>query len=185
MYTILVKIFVSLFVPKSKRLNVKMFLLSFWVQLSVRKRARHVGKNFACSYFFPVRVNKNTTIGDNVVINGLIVYGDGDVNIGSYIHMGGECVICSDNHNYEGNAIPFDETVIRKTVQIGDFSWLGARTIILPGTTIGEGAIIQAGSVVHGEIPPYSIAGGNPAKVFKMRDVEHFKKLKEEKKFFV
>ena len=55
--------------------------------------------------------------------------------------------------------------------------------MILPGTKIGEGAIIQGGSVVHGEIPPYAIAGGNPAKVFKYRDIEHFKKLKAEGKF--
>ncbi len=55
--------------------------------------------------------------------------------------------------------------------------------MILPGTKIGEGAIIQGGAVVHGEIPPYAIAGGNPAKVFKYRDIEHFKKLKAEGKF--
>ena len=50
---------------------------------------------------------------------------------------------------------------------------------------IGEGAIIQGGSVVHGEIPPCAIAGGNPAKVFKYRDIEHYNKLKNEKKFFL
>ena len=49
---------------------------------------------------------------------------------------------------------------------------------------IGEGAIIQAGAVVHGEIPPYAIVGGNPAKVFKYRDIEHFQKLKAEGKVF-
>ena len=64
---------------------------------------------------------------------------------------------------------------------ISDFAWIGARVIILPGSKIGEGAIIQAGAVVHGEIPPFSIAGGNPAKIFKMRDINHFKKLKSEK----
>ena len=46
--------------------------------------------------------------------------------------------------------------------------------ILLPGTTIGDGAIIQAGSVVHGEIPPLAIAGGNPAKVFAWRDKEKY-----------
>ena len=71
-----------------------------------------------------------------------------------------------------------------KDVTIDDFVWLGSRVTILPGTKIGEGAIIQAGSVVHGEIPPYAIAGGNPAKVFKYRDIEHFKKLKAEGRFY-
>ena len=61
--------------------------------------------------------------------------------------------------------------------------WIGDKVIILGGVTIGEGAIIQAGSVVVSNIPKYAIAGGHPAKVFSKRDVEHYKKLKQEKKF--
>jgi acetyltransferase-like isoleucine patch superfamily enzyme len=49
--------------------------------------------------------------------------------------------------------------------------------------TVGEGSIIQAGSVVVKDIPKYAIAGGHPAKVFKYRDIEHYKKLKMENKF--
>ena len=88
------------------------------------------------------------------------------------------------NHNYDkGDAIPYGRTYIKKDVVIGDFVWIGIQVILLPGTTIGEGAIIQAGAVVHGNIPAYAIAGGNPAKVFAQRDVEHFKRLKAEGKF--
>lgn len=54
----------------------------------------------------------------------------------------------------------------------------------IPGTKIGEGAIIQAGSVVHGEIPPCAIAGDNPAKVFAWRDKEHYEKLKSQGAYF-
>ena len=64
------------------------------------------------------------------------------------------------------HAIPYDETFKYKDVVIGDFVWIGSNVTILPGTTIGEGAIIQAGAVVHGEIPPCAIVGGNPAKDF-------------------
>ena len=88
------------------------------------------------------------------------------------------------NHNYDkGDAIPYGRTYIKKDVVIGDFVWIGIQVILLPGTTIGEGAIIQAGAVVHVNIPAYAIAGGNPAKVFAQRDVEHFKRLKAEGKF--
>ena len=94
-------------------------------------------------------------------------------------------MIITQNHNYDtGNAIPYDDTYAYKDVEIGDFVWLGTRVMILPGTTIGEGAIIQAGAVVHGNIPPYAIVGGNPAKVFKYRDIEHFKALKAAGKFY-
>lgn len=93
-------------------------------------------------------------------------------------------MMITQNHNYDkGNAIPYDDTYIVKSIIIGDFVWLGSRVTILPGVKIGEGAIIQAGAVVSSDIPPYAIAGGNPAKVFKYRDVEHFKKMKVEKKY--
>lgn len=90
----------------------------------------------------------------------------------------------SQNHNYDfGKAIPYDDTYIAKDVSIGDNVWLGDRVIILGGCNIGEGAIIQAGSVVAGNIPPLAIAGGHPAKVFKYRDEEHYNILKAAGKF--
>ncbi len=130
-------------------------------------------------------VTPQTEIAEHVSFNGMQINGDGKVKIGRYFHSGIECLIITRNHNYDnGVAIPYDKEYIRKDVEIGDFVWLGSRVMILPGTKIGEGAIIQGGAVVHGEIPPYAIAGGNPAKVFKYRDIEHFKKLKAEGKFF-
>ena len=65
-------------------------------------------------------------------------------------------------------------------VVIEDNVWLGNRVIVLPGVTIGEGAIIQAGSVVVKDIPKYAIAGGHPAKVFSSRDKDHYEMLKKE-----
>ena len=53
----------------------------------------------------------------------------------------------------------------------------------MAGVRIGEGAVIQAGSVVTSNIPKYAIAGGHLAKVFKTRDISHYEKLKKEKKF--
>ena len=52
-------------------------------------------------------------------------------------------------------------------IAIQDNVWIGARAIILKGVTIGQGSIVGAGAVVAGDIPPYSIAAGNPAKVVK------------------
>lgn len=49
---------------------------------------------------------------------------------------------------------------------------------MLGGITLGEGCIIQAGSVVTSSIPKFAIAGGAPARVFKMRDVAHYERLK-------
>ena len=132
----------------------------------------------------PVRVTRRTELGDHVHLNGAFFYGGGVVKIGNWCHAGEGLKVFTRNHNYDkGDAIPYDSTYITKDVIVGDFVWIGVEVILLPGTTIGEGAIIQAGSVVHGHIPAYAIAGGNPAKVFAQRDIEHFKRLKEKGKF--
>lgn len=129
-------------------------------------------------------VTKTTFLGDNVNFNGMKILGNGKVTIGDNFHSGQECMIITDIHNYDkGNEIPYDDTYICKDVIIEDNVWIGSRVIILGGVTIGEGAIIHAGSVVVNNIPKYAIAGGHPAKVFKNRDIEHYKKLKKQKKF--
>jgi chloramphenicol O-acetyltransferase type B len=131
-----------------------------------------------------VRLSPYTHLKGHVNFNGMRIIGRGKCTIGSYFHSGQECMIITGIHNYDhGNAIPYDETEITKDVLIEDFVWLGSRVIILPGVTIGEGAIIQAGAVVTKNIPKYAIAGGSPASVFKYRDIEHFNRLKDEKKF--
>lgn len=82
---------------------------------------------------------------------------------------------------------------------IGNDVWIGAHSLILSGSKIGNGSIIGANSVVNGEIPPYSIAVGSPAKVIKMRFEEEkinyllnlkwwdwdIDKIKENKDFFI
>ncbi|MCR5413323.1 MAG: acyltransferase [Kiritimatiellae bacterium] len=159
-----------------------MDLISFWYSLPVRRRAKSVGPGLRCHG--PVSVSRRTVLGESVHFNGARIYGTGDVTFGRYVHSGEGLKIFTRNHNYNGgDAIPYDRTSVVKPVSIGDFAWIGAYVILLPGTKIGEGAIIQAGSVVHGEIPPLAIAGGNPAKVFAWRDREHYESLKAAGKF--
>ena len=148
----------------------------------IRRKAIKVGKELVVSG--KSKVNSNTIIGDNVELYGVKVFGKGKLTIGAHTIIAGECKIITQNHNYEGERIPYDDSFILKEVTIGSFVWIGTDVLILPGTTIGEGAIIQGGSVVHGEIPPYAIAGGNPAKVFAYRNEAHFKKLKRKKMFY-
>jgi virginiamycin A acetyltransferase len=63
---------------------------------------------------------------------------------------------------------------------VGNDVWIGYESIIMPGVTIGDGAIIAAKSVVVNDVPPYSIVGGNPAKIIKLRfTAETIKTLQE------
>lgn len=130
------------------------------------------------------KITKNTILGDNVNFNGISIKGNGKVTIGNNFHSGEECLIITDIHNYDhGNAIPYDSTYISKDIYIEDNVWVGSRVLILGGVNIGEGAIIQAGSVVVKDIPKYAIAGGSPANVFKYRNIEHYEMLKKQGKF--
>jgi len=129
------------------------------------------------------KLSKNTVLGKNVNFNGLIVYGNGKCTIGDNFHSGFGCKILTSYHNYEGTAIPYDETLITKDVIIEDNVWLGINVTILSGVTLGEGCIIQAGSVVVSDIQKCAIAGGHPAKAFSARDEKRYYALKSEGKF--
>lgn len=129
-------------------------------------------------------IGGNVTLGENCNFNGMNISSGGKVCIGNNFHSGADCKIIVQYHNYnQGKAIPYDDSYINKNVTIDDNVWIGERVIILGNVTIGEGAIIQAGSVVVSNIPKYAIAGGNPARVFKMRDIEHYERLKQLGKF--
>jgi chloramphenicol O-acetyltransferase type B len=132
---------------------------------------------------FHCKFSKNTYLGKNTSFNGFEVTGNGRVQIGDNFHCGKNCKIITSFHNYMGTKLPYDETNIDKEVIIEDNVWLGIDIIILGGVTIGEGSIIQAGSVVSKSIPKLAIAGGNPAQPFKYRDEKHYYDLKASGKF--
>lgn len=141
------------------------------------------------AYITPLKVNgkttvsRNTFLGKNVNFNGMEIKGRGKVIFGANFHSGPGCKIITQNHNFNGKALPYDSTVIIKETRIGNQVWFGDDVTILAGVTIGDGAIIQAGSVVVSNIPEMGIAGGHPAKVFKYRDQEHYDNLLKECKF--
>jgi len=109
----------------------------------------------------------------------------GGVVIGEYFHVGRGLTIFSTNHNYlHGTRIPYDNVPIDGPVEIGDFVWCGANVTIMPGVTIGEGAVIAGGSVVTRNVPRMAVVGGNPARVIKYRDGSHFEALKSSGRFF-
>jgi acetyltransferase-like isoleucine patch superfamily enzyme len=76
--------------------------------------------------------------------------------------------ITDQNHGYERIDIPISmQTQPEKMVSIGDGSWIGAGSVILPGSEIGKHVAIGANSVVNGVIPDFSVAVGSPARVVK------------------
>ena len=106
-------------------------------------------------------------IGDRTLIGiGCVVIGP--VRFGNNIILAQNIVISGLNHNYEDPDVPIvQQNVYTKPIIIEDDCWIGANAVITAGVTIGKHAVVAAGSVVTKNVPPYSIAAGNPAKVIK------------------
>jgi acetyltransferase-like isoleucine patch superfamily enzyme len=180
MLVIVIKLLKSLSILK-KNLNQfrKKVYQKYYVYV-ISNTVKKVGVNLNVNYYSSV--TSNTFLGDNVNFNGMSITGDGEVHIGNNFHCGQGCSIWTSQHNYDhGTAIPYDDTYTHNNVIIEDNVWFGANVVVMTGRkpiTIGEGAIIQYGSVVVSSIPPLSIAGGHPAKVFKYRDKAHYYDIK-------
>ncbi|MFV2030448.1 acyltransferase [Neisseria sp. S1] len=120
----------------------------------------NMGKNVNIekgAYVFP-----DTVIGDNsgIGVNSEICRG---LTIGKNVLMGPECIFYSNAHKFDKERRIFDGYTETNPITIGDNAWIGRRAIIMGGVTIGEGAVIGAGSVVTKDVPPYTLAAGNPA----------------------
>ncbi|WP_339222211.1 CatB-related O-acetyltransferase [Paenibacillus sp. FSL W7-1332] len=109
--------------------------------------------------------------------------------IGNYVCIAsGVIILMGGNHNHHPEWItvyPFVDQIETSYAPKGDTiiesdAWIGMNAMIMPGVTIGEGAIVAAGSVVAKDVPPYTIVGGNPAKEMKKRFTDgEIEKLKE------
>ena len=105
----------------------------------------------------------------------------GPVTIGDKVNLAQNIVISGLNHNYEDVSKSIsDQGVITKVVIIENDVWIGANSTILAGVHIGEHVVVGAGSVVTKDIPRYTVAIGNPAKVIKRYDFEKKQWLKLE-----
>jgi maltose O-acetyltransferase len=106
-------------------------------------------------------------IGSNCQFNyDVYIAGGGGVTIGDWVGFGPDAKIWSVNHRFDDPDTPWQQQDWdRKPVTIEDDVWIAANVFVMPGVTIGRGAIISAGSIVNKSIPPFAIVSGNPARV--------------------
>jgi maltose O-acetyltransferase len=136
-----------------------------------RKIFDSIGNNVTINPRCYISRGEGISLGDDSGI-GYNCYLQSPVRIGNQVMMGPEVLILTGGHQHQRVDIPmcFQGDTEKQEVIIQDDVWIGARVTILPGVTIGKGSIIAAGAVVTKSTPEYSISGGVPAKVIKMRN---------------
>ena len=112
----------------------------------------------------------NITIGQNSIIGyRTFLDGRGTLSVGNHVDIASEVLIYTDEHDI--NSLDFGNSY--GPVVIKDYVFIGPRAIILPGVTIGKGAVVAAGAVVTKDIPDYEIWGGVPAKKISARKINN------------
>jgi acetyltransferase-like isoleucine patch superfamily enzyme len=169
-----------------------------WLARTAALKWRHRGRGLRVGWMASARgctFGRHNTLYDHVVLDN-VVLGDlsyvsrgtrmANATVGRFSCIGPEVLVGLGRHPTRGfvsshpsfyslrgqaqqvfvSAQKFDEFL---PVHIGNDVWIGARAIVLDGARIGDGAIVAAGSVVSGEVPPYAIVSGVPAKVVRHR----------------
>lgn len=113
-----------------------------------------------------VRDGQKISIGAGTIIGtGAILDGRRGITIGTSVNFSSDVALWTLQHD------PNSPTFATRggPIVVGDRAWLSFRSTILPGVTIGEGAVVAAGAVVTQDVPPYTIVGGVPAKIIGSR----------------
>lgn len=117
-----------------------------------------IRNNVNISFPWRLAIGNHVWIGEDVGILSLA-----QVTIGSNVCISQRAYLCSGSHDYQRD----DFKLITRPITLEDGCWIAAAAFIGPGVTIGRGSVVAAGAVVHRDVPPDALAGGNPAKILK------------------
>jgi acetyltransferase-like isoleucine patch superfamily enzyme len=157
---------------------------------ALAKRMGHgvqIGRGVIAKHLETFEIGDGVLISDQAIIQGRF---DGCCVIGNYVWLGPQCFLDARAlviEDYVGwgpgakvlgsqhTGIPADVPIIQtdlviKPVHIGAWADIGVNAVILPGVTIGKGAVVGAGAVVTRDVPPFSVAGGVPARFLRWRE---------------
>jgi acetyltransferase-like isoleucine patch superfamily enzyme len=120
--------------------------------------AIHLGTRFDSAG--RLKIGTNSVINENCRLDSR-----GGITIGCNVSISGETIILTADHDLDSEMFAGRH----KPVTILDRAWIGTRVLILPGVSIGEGAVVAAGAVVTKNVAPYTVVAGVPAKVVRQR----------------
>jgi acetyltransferase-like isoleucine patch superfamily enzyme len=123
-----------------------------------------------CTTPDPADTTIRISVGEGTYINRrTFIDATESIVIGKQVAIGPDCYITDHDHGMVPAKPPLAQPMIGKPTRIEDWAWIGAHVVVLKGVTIGQRAIIGAGSVVTKDVPPDAIAMGVPAKVVRLR----------------
>ena len=138
----------------------------YWRIFVLRCFGAKIGRR--CSIYASVRVWApwNLRLGDYVAVGpGAELYAVDTITVGSMVTISQRAYLCTASHDVTRLLKP----LTHRPIVVGDYAWVAAEAFVGPGVAIGEGAIVGARAVAVKDIPPWSIAVGNPARVVKKR----------------
>ena len=157
---------------RAKDAEVVLLRLASLVPLHVARTAAlrafgcQLGDGVVVYHGFEVRAARHVSIGDRTIVGDhATLDGRGGLTIGADVNLSTGVSIWTGQHDWRAE----DFRYVKAPVAVGDRAWLSTRVIVLPGSTIGEGAVVAAGAVVSGDIPPFVLAAGVPARPVKER----------------
>lgn len=128
----------------------------------------HCGKNFISEGNVRFNFGQALDIGDDVFFNqGVYIDSKGGVRIGNSVGVAEFVRIFTHTHSESDHVIRRYDPVV-----LGDYAMLSVGSTVLPGVTVGEGAIVAGGAIVTKDVPPWSLVAGIPAKVVRERETE-------------
>ena len=142
--------------------------LNGWRRRLMRAFGAKVGKGVRLQGGAEIWQPWRIRIGANSWIDGPAnLYSVDDIRIGHDAVISEEAYICTASHDLASKTFALTSAPI----EIGDYAWICARAVILPGVKVGEGAVVAAGSVVTRDVEPWTVVGGVPAKFTKKREI--------------
>lgn len=129
----------------------------------------NIGKDssifMGCYWYFYRPLGRNPQamiVGDHTIVNRRCTLdGRGGLRLGNNVSISPEVMLITSQHLKDDPEFGIED----KPIVVEDYAWVGSRAILLPGVTIGTGAVVAAGAVVSRDVPPYAVVGGIPAKV--------------------
>lgn len=159
--------------------------LASWARWILRRRNplqfAERGSNVEIERHFRGYGLENVRLGSDIYLGyECTLFGFGGITIGDGSIIGHRVEIQTRNHDFDSSdlaALPYDSRYVHKPVTIGRFVWVGSNVLIVPGVTIGDGAVVAMGSVVTRDVPKYAVVGGNPAAVIRHRNMARYLEL--------